>query len=1270
MGALILLGAISPADAQLVTRLQESLRGGVTLVGNSWWNNNTAIDVDSDAATGISSSADLVLPTGSAIYKAFLYVESYNYCFQRILFKPPGGVYVSLASSSSEYLASRATTGVTCSSGTAGNINQLVFDVTNRVRAGGTGTYTMGVPTASTSSGGGWSIIVVYKNPASKLRYVVVADNWQRFANSQVQTTITGVLLPASGTINAIVGLTGSQGNAGLTDELLIIGNNGGVARRLLHPETNVANDTLNGSIAFAANNNVQTDGGNLQFRGRCWAQRNPNSGFTGGTNACSSFYDASIFDARTGQNTSTGAVEPIFLPSSTPINITLRQASTGGDTLVSGAYFVSVDMAGPALTKSVAPARIASGQTATYTFTIRNTESGASNQTNLSFTDTLPANLRVKSPLNWSSTGTIGTPTVAAPGNTAIQVSGLGIAQGATATISVDVTNVPGQANTSCAQTLPAFTNTAENITSIDSRFANDIQDICLEVMPISVSGRVFEDIDADLLAAGQGAGDARNPGISGRTVRLFNASGTEIASATTQTDGTYSMVGLFAGEAAYIAVDAPTVTSAGTSGVIAEQTYASAGTGNSGTAGGTGYGPLCVSSDLSYTQQNATTTAGIAANPANGACYGGRRGAVADSGTTTLNSKEHVIRVVSDGSASVSGVDFGFSFNVVTNVNNGGQGSLRQFIANANAITATSGGGGEPDGGANRMRFVPAIAMNGNDWWEVAPTTQLPPLTAAGTTIEGKAYDNANGTVAFLPAAIGSGGLVGADWNAAILSQVASPKLAIANGLAADALTIAAGANDTTIQNFGVFGTTGSAGGGIAKTASGAITRLMLQGNVLGVLPNGVAAAGTLSSGIRIANMTSGSFEISNNYMRAVRDSGIDLTAVTQSTVGNYVISNNEISRTGGSGISLETSSRISVQGNLVTQAGMTGIELRDNGGDSLLTQNTVSDNRGTGSEGAAIRITAGSNNTVTYNKLVGSTSGPGILQRSNSAGNRLSENQFGGNAGNAIDNTPSDSPNGVTISSACQVNGTQLGRPVLASAILVDNTLRLSGSYCATGTFRLEVYKVAPGTAGDIGTDGLQAGEGGTFLGALTGLSGGVLDGTLTLSPGDLVAGTDHVTAILIRETAEGGAVGDTSEFSANALAVSVPFVTIAKVSVGGVGRFGFAGAAANANGFPADGSYAVETITPGEAVEGGGVPLAAADVETRIVEAIPAGWVLESARCEDRRAAATGNPAGQVIGSVSDGKTLVIPAGNARAGADLLCTFTNRFQGFAV
>uniref|UniRef100_Q11DY3 Conserved repeat domain n=2 Tax=Chelativorans TaxID=449972 RepID=Q11DY3_CHESB len=127
---------------------------------------------------------------------------------------------------------------------------------------------------------------------------------------------------------------------------------------------------------------------------------------------------------------------------------------------------------------------------------------------------------------------------------------------------------------------------------------------------------------------------------------------------------------------------------------------------------------------------------------------------------------------------------------------------------------------------------------------------------------------------------------------------------------------------------------------------------------------------------------------------------------------------------------------------------------------------------------------------------------------------------------------------------------------------------------------------------------------------------------------------------------------------------------PMLTLAKVSVGGTGSFIFNGSAANANGFPTDDTYSLATTAQDVAVEGAPVPLAAADVATEIVEGVPPGWVLETARCEDRRAATTGNPVGPVIGSVSDGRTLVIPAANARAGADLLCTFSNRFAGFAV
>ena len=38
--------------------------------------------------------------------------------------------------------------------------------------------------------------------------------------------------------------------------------------------------------------------------------------------------------------------------------------------------------------------------------------------------------------------------------------------------------------------------------------------------------------------------------------------------------------------------------------------------------------------------------------------------------------------------GGGNVTGVDFGFSFNVVVNVNDTGQGSLRQVMANATTL------------------------------------------------------------------------------------------------------------------------------------------------------------------------------------------------------------------------------------------------------------------------------------------------------------------------------------------------------------------------------------------------------------------------------------------------------------------------------------------------------------------------------------------------------------------------------------------------------
>lgn len=60
-----------------------------------------------------------------------------------------------------------------------------------------------------------------------------------------------------------------------------------------------------------------------------------------------------------------------------------------------------------------------------------------------------------------------------------------------------------------------------------------------------------------------------------------------------------------------------------------------------------------------------------------------------VAADGSSLSSIEAQSVAPVTVGSAANSGVDFGFSSDVVTNTNNSEQGSLQQFILNANALT-----------------------------------------------------------------------------------------------------------------------------------------------------------------------------------------------------------------------------------------------------------------------------------------------------------------------------------------------------------------------------------------------------------------------------------------------------------------------------------------------------------------------------------------------------------------------------------------------------
>lgn len=225
-------------------------------------------------------------------------------------------------------------------------------------------------------------------------------------------------------------------------------------------------------------------------------------------------------------------------------------------------------------------------------------------------------------------------------------------------------------------------------------------------------IAGAVYEDRAA--LAVRSGFTPA-----AGVTVRLYGDSGDAapgaddrlIETATTDGSGVYLFAATQPG-AYWVAVDSRSLAPRS---AWAEQTFGPAGS-------------LCAQPDGT---SRTTYFEGV--------CFGGRTSGSDDA--SSLASSEHLalVRV----SEPATRIDFAFSFNTVTSVGDGDgvQGSLRQFVVNANAIT-----------GPNEMRFVPlqrapeqARPTVGvpSRWWRIVLSSPLPELSDDDTTIDGTAYN-----------------------------------------------------------------------------------------------------------------------------------------------------------------------------------------------------------------------------------------------------------------------------------------------------------------------------------------------------------------------------------------------------------------------------------------------------------------------------------------------------------------------------------------------
>ncbi|MAO77698.1 MAG: hypothetical protein CL665_07595 [Balneola sp.] len=561
---------------------------------------------------------------------------------------------------------------------------------------------------------------------------------------------------------------------------------------------------------------------------------------------------------------------------------------------------------------------------------------------------------------------------------------------------------------------------------------------------------------------------------------------------------------------------------------------------------------------------------TGGIGTKGSAGNCFGGRRGNQSDNlpvGTdpanTDLANAEHVAKVTM-ASNNVSGLNFGFSFNVVTDTRDGDddvssnrsvQGSLRQFITNANEIS-----------GANTMRFVPSVATNetgsGGNWWKITLSSELPVITDPLTTLDGRSFD-LNSPLAILnpnSGTIGTGGTVGVDGISLNTFERKELEIDLAD-VGNNALSInSSGA--VVIRHFALFNNTRS------LTLTG-ISGGTIENNMIGTRADGTDPTGLNQSDLGILITGSGSQTplIQRNYIAYTKDSGI------RSENGNATIqfTKNEIYRTGNAqnnADGLEGIGTWSITQNLFHENGKSngsdvyggsGIEIGNTFGSATsgntIRNNTIKNHRTTGINVLnQVSSTLIEKNIITGNGTDYSSApykGAGVRLSFPDAqpqqGIYITKNSFSNNKGLAIDivtsgNGEADgvSPNDGVIESASTEPNKGLDYPVFTLATIDGNQLTVEGyigknATRLSGVYTIEIYKAADdgnqqGLTEEGGTLIRPHGEGQTLIGTINTNANGSFSETFTVSSTSIVI-NDRITALAY------DAGNNTSEFSTN-------------------------------------------------------------------------------------------------------------------------------------
>jgi len=475
---------------------------------------------------------------------------------------------------------------------------------------------------------------------------------------------------------------------------------------------------------------------------------------------------------------------------------------------------------------------------------------------------------------------------------------------------------------------------------------------------------------------------------GLANVRVEVYDGVGF-VAFATTDGSGSYVLAGLADGTYTVRVVsatigDSDTPPAAGYnlgfSTALAEQTYERDGLADNGAAGALGGGDTMLS--------DVDTAPGAGVGDTN-------------------------VTVVMAGGVGVSGVDFGFSYNLIVNTRNAGQGSLRQFMQNANAVAGANASqfnipsDSDPFGRPADPNFIAGVAA-------IGPTSSLPAINDGSTQIDGVTQTlNVGDTNAGV---FGTGDFVGVDGFA--LSNVEAPEIQIADG-ASLGTGLAVSAADAVVRGIAIYGFGNTPSDPEADIVVDSTSGALIEQNLIGTSASGFTdpGAGARSGNYNLLLSGSTGGTLRNNLIgfNAYRD------AVHLELSTGWLVEDNEcrsaglLDTVGDCLVLLEGSSGNTVRENLLANARGNGIDVLFASNNNVIDNNTILLNGVGAGESSGVRVSCdfwqGCANQSTGNvisaNLISENLGAGVrITQSGNTGNTITRNAIFDNGSLGID------------------------------------------------------------------------------------------------------------------------------------------------------------------------------------------------------------------------------------------------------------------------